>query len=157
MRGPRHEVHRDGAPKGQHLEVERIDGAGQVAHGREARLEHQPSVLRRVEREELGPGAHLGPDRVRLVGIDHADQVDVEVHESRHDRAAAGVEPRSGPVPELGGRRHALYAPIPDHERHVASRAGPRPIPEAVGHQEEFARHRALPRRIVVSSVFHRS
>ena len=88
----RHEPDLDGAPEGQHLEVERVDGAGQVPHRGEARLEHEPRVLRRVEREELGAGADLGPDRVGLVGVDHADEVDVEIHEPGHDRAAGDVK-----------------------------------------------------------------
>ena len=127
----RHQPDRDRTPEGQHLEIEWIDGASQVAHGGEARLEHEARVLRGVEREKLGASADFGPDRVRLVGVDDADEVDVEIHEARHDRGAGGVEPQSRPVPEFGRGRHALHAAFLDQERHVSARTGPAPVPEA--------------------------
>ena len=82
----------------------------------------------------------LGPDRVRLVGVDHADEVDVEIHEPGHDGGAGDVQARSGPAGALGRGRHALHAAIPDHQRHVAPSAGPGPVPEAGGHEEEVVR-----------------
>ena len=143
-----HEPDRDRAPEGQHLEVEGVDGAGEVAHGGEARLEHEPRVLRRVEGEELGAGAHLGPDRVRLVGVDHTDEVDVEIHEPGHHGGRAGLKPRPAPVDHFGCGRHALHAAIPDHQRHLSPGAGPGPVPQAVGHEEEAVHRDVVSREV---------
>jgi hypothetical protein len=135
--GARDQADRDRPPEGQHLEIEGVDGAGQVTHGREAGLEHEPGVLRGVEREELGPRAPLGPDGVRLVGVEDADQVDVQVHEPAHDGRGAGVEPGAGPAGQVGHGGYPLDAAPPDDQAALSPGGRAGAVPQPAGQDQE--------------------
>ena len=92
---------------------------------------------------------------VGLVGVDHADQVHVELHEPGHDRGVGDVKARSLPAGEFRRGRHALHASVPDDEPHILLDACTGPFPETVGHDEEFSRRDVTSPAVLEGGVFH--
>lgn len=131
----------DRPPQREHLQIQRVDRPGQVPDGGEAGLEHQAGVARRVERQQLRARGDLGPDRVGLVGVEDAHQVDVQIHQPRHDGRLAGIEPRSPPAVKLRGGHDALDALPTDEQPHVGAGLAAAPIPEPAGQDEELVRY----------------
>ena len=105
-----------------------------------------------MEREELGAGAHLCPDRVRLVGVDHADEVHVEIHEAGYD---GGVWDAGAGQPSRRARRrdHTVHAAIPDHQRHVSPGVSSGSVPKAAGHDKEVVHRDVVLQWVVGRSV----